>query len=393
MECDPVFDVLTSTKPKKEEPQIVSLGRSPDPVNYPCIQKMMQGASFGNRHMVALRLASWLRWLYPEDSVRVLMESWRQRVDRPDKQFKVEEMSRLIDGCYDGHGGQGYRYGCKDPVMDKFCSNTCKLYKSKKSQDIMGPEDMEKVLMDFYTNEPNPINLGALYGQDFPIYPGEVVIIQAPPASMKTMLLQNWITNLKRPTYFMEMEMSPRQIWSRFIMIENGWTQDDLANHYKQMRNGMDEKFKYLTVDYAPPFATEIEKRISMLPVKPEIVVVDHMGLFKSRQRDLNMKVEEASQCLMELAVKHNVIVFAVSEINKTAIKEGMDIASSRGSFRIAYNANKLLSLKPFKNEAGLIEFLEIESTKNREKEQLRVRLKVDNTRIYHDTERNGIIN
>jgi len=107
------------------------------------------------------------------------------------------------------------------------------------------------------------------------------------------------------------------------------------------------------------------------------------MGLFKSRQRDANMKVEEASQCLMELAVKHNLIVFAVSEINKMSMKEGMNIASSRGSFRVAYNANKLLSLQPFKNDQGLIEFLEIISTKNREKEHLEVRLKVDNTRIY----------
>ena len=393
MDCDPVFDVLNHSKIKESEEEIVSLGRSPDPVNYPCIQKMMEGASLGNRHMVALRLASWLRWLYPEDSVRVLMEEWRKKVTRPDKPFRAEEMVRLVEGCYTGHGGQGYRYGCNDNIMDKFCSNTCKLYKSKKSQDILTPHDMEKILMDFYSKDPNPVNLGALYGQHFPIYPGEVVIIQAPPASMKTMLLQNWITNFKRPTYFMEMEMSPRQIWSRFIMIENGWTEDDLYNHYKQMRNGMDEKFKYLTVDYSPPFATEIEKRISMLPVKPEIVVVDHMGLFKSRQRDLNMKVEEASQCLMELAVKHNVIVFAVSEINKTAIKEGMDIASSRGSFRIAYNANKLLSVKPFKNDAGLIEFLEVTSTKNREKEQLRVRLSVDNTRIYNDTKTSAVIN
>jgi hypothetical protein len=288
-----------------------------------------------------------------------------------------------VEGCYSGHGGQGYRYGCNDPVMDKFCSNTCKLYKAKKSQDVLSPIDMEKILMDFYASDLKPVNIGKLYGQDFPIYPGEVVIIQAPPASMKTMLLQNWITQLKRPTYFMEMEMSPRQIWSRFIMIENDWTEEDLKNHYRQMRNGMDEKFKYLTVDYSPPHTNELEKRVMMLPVKPEIVVVDHMGLFKSRQRDANMKVEEASQCLMELAVKHNMIVFAVSEVNKMAMKEGMNIASSRGSFRIAYNANKLLSLKPYKNDDGLIEYLEISSTKNREKEQLQVRLSVDNTRIY----------
>jgi rRNA-processing protein FCF1 len=70
------------------------------------------------------------------------------------------------------------------------------------------------------------------------------------------------------------------------------------------------------------------------------------------------MKVEEASQALMELAVKHNVIVFTVSEISKQAMVEGMNIASSRGSFRVAYNANKILSLKPFKDDKGVLKML-----------------------------------
>jgi RecA-family ATPase len=119
-----------------------------------------------------------------------------------------------------------------------------------------------------------------------------------------------------------------------------------------------------------------------MLPTKPEIVVVDHMGLFRSKQKDNNMKVEEVSQALMEIAVKHNVVVFAVSEISKSAFREGMDMASARGSFRIAYNANKLLSLKPFRNDKGLIDTLVLKSDKNREKEQIRAELKVDNARI-----------
>jgi hypothetical protein len=95
------------------------------------------------------------------------------------------------------------------------------------------------------------------------------------------------------------------------------------------------------------------------------------------------MKVEEASQSLMELAVKHNVVVFAVSEISKSAFKEGMDISSSRGSFRIAYNANKLLSLTPYRNkENGLIEMIQVKSDKNREREFLNVRLNVNNVGI-----------
>ena len=384
LECEPVFDVLERTKKNEQVENVIqtSQGRVPDPINYPCIQNMLNGTGYGARHVTALRIAAHLRWRYPEDIVRMIMEHWRLRVSEH-KEFKKSEMDGLVEGVYSGHGGQGYRYGCNDTIMDKHCVNTCKLYKSKKSQTTMDAEAMEKELIDFYIKDQKPINIGKLYNQDFPIYPGEVVIIQAPPASMKTMLLQNWMVALKKPTYFVEMEMSPRQIWSRFVMIENNWTHEQLIEHYKQFRNGMDDKFKWLTVDYSSPYPYEIEKRISMLPTKPELVVVDHMGLFRSKQKDNNMKVEEASQSLMELAVKHNVVVFAVSEISKSAFKEGMDISSSRGSFRVAYNANKLLSLTPYRNkENGLIEMIQVKSDKNREKEFLNVRLNVNNVRI-----------
>ena len=386
-ECEPVFDVLS--RAKQEEISIVqNIGMNPDPVHHTCIQRMLEGAAQGKRHMIALRISSHLRWRYPEHIVRIIMEDWRKRVSTVDHPFSEKEMESIVDNCYNGHGGEGYRYGCSDAIMDSFCSNTCKLYKSKKSQNVMDAQSMEKNLIDFYTSNVEPLNLGEMYGQDFPIYPGEVVIIQAPPASMKTMLLQNWMNTWKKPTYFLEMEMSPRQIWSRFVMIENGWNEDELAHHYKQMRNGMEDKFKWLTVDYSAPYTTELEKRVTMLERKPEVVVIDHMGLFKSKQRDNNMKVEEVSQQLMELAVKHNLILFAVSEITKQAFHEGMTMASSRGSFRSAYNANKLLSVTPYKNkETGLIEMLHVKSDKNREKEHLNVKLSVDNIRIVQDME------
>ena len=116
---------------------------------------------------------------------------------------------------------------------------------------------------------------------------------------------------------------------------------------------------------------------------KPEVVVVDHMGLFRSKQRDNNMKIEEASQALMELAVKHNLIVFSVSEITKQAFHEGMNIASTKGSFRTAYNANKLISVNPFKsNNTNLIEYLHVKCEANREREFLDVKLKVTNANI-----------
>ena len=119
-----------------------------------------------------------------------------------------------------------------------------------------------------------------------------------------------------------------------------------------------------------------------MLPYKPEIVVVDHMGLFKSQKHDNNMKVEEVSQALMEVAIHNNVVVFAVSEITKQAFHEGMDITSAKGSFRIGYNANKVLSLTPYKDENNLIKSLKVVCTANRERETLNLELIVNGTDI-----------
>jgi hypothetical protein len=351
-------------------------GRNPDPTNYPCISEMLKGTSYGNRHAVALRLSAWLRWLYPEDSVRVLMETWRKKVDMPNKPFTEKELDSIINSAYEAHGGSGNRYGCKDQVMDNFCKSTCKLYKSKKSVGTMSAAAMEKELFDFYDTDNAGVNLGLPYNKHFPIYPGEVVIIQAPPKSMKTMLLQNWMYELKKPTYFLELEMSPRQIWSRFLSIHLEKEDEEIREMHKRGElSGISKQFDWLTVDYSPCNSKELAKKIQMCSVKPEVVIVDHMGLFSSNQSDNNTKLEEVSQSLMELAIQQNVIVFAVSEISKTAMREGMDISSSRGSFRVAYNANKIISVTPTKTADGLVAALKIETTANREKESLNLRL------------------
>ena len=380
--ANPVFDVMVREKVKVTESYKRDLGKKPDPINYPCISDMLEGTNFGNRHAVALRIASWLRWRYPEHVVRVVMEDWRKRVSLDEHPFKESEMERIVTDCYNGHGGQGYRYGCMDKVMDSYCKDSCILYKSKKSQSVMTADDMEKNLINFLSKNIKPINIGKVYGKDFPIYPGELVVIQAPPKSMKTMLLQNWVNELKRPTYFLEMEMSPRQIWQRFIQMEKGWTEEELISHYANGANGISTDFSWLTVDYATCLAHELDKRVSILPTKPDILVVDHMGLMQSRHKDLNMKMEEISGALTEVAIRNNIVVFAVCEITKQAMNEGMNIASVRGSFRIAYNASKILSLTTRKNPQGNVTHIAVKTEANREKESFNVCLKVDNLKM-----------
>ena len=101
-----------------------------------------------------------------------------------------------------------------------------------------------------------------------------------------------------------------------------------------------------------------------------------------SKHRDLNMKMEEIAGALTELAIKHNLIVFTISEITKAAFHEGMDISSARGSFRIAYNASKVLSLKANKSPKGDIESLMLCTVANREKGNINKKLVLDNVII-----------
>ena len=382
LHCEPVFDIMEREIKKQTAKYQEDLGMNPDPANAPCISTMLEGAVYGSRHATALRIAAWLRWRYPEKVVRLIMEDWRSRVDTEENPFKVDEMDKIVTDCYKGHNGKGYRYGCKDAVMDKYCKTTCKLYKAKKSQTMMTAVDMEQVMINWLNSDIKPINLGALYGEDFPLYPGEVVVIQAPPKCMKTMLVQNWVNALKRPTYFLEMEMGPRQIWQRFIQIDKGWNEDELRKHYLNNQSSMTESFKWLNVDYSPCYPVELERRIDMMPEKPEIVIVDHMGLMLSKHKDLNMKMEEVAGALTELAIKNNIVVIAISEITKSAFAEGMNISSARGSFRIAYNASKLLSINARKDGQGVIKEMTLKTEANREKENLMVLLRPDGVQI-----------
>ena len=59
-----------------------------------------------------------------------------------------------------------------------------------------------------------------------------------------------------------------------------------------------------------------------------------------------------------------------------------MNISSVRGSFRIAYNASKILSLQTAKDTEGNVNNMVIKTEANREKGALNVLLKIDGLRI-----------
>ena len=87
---------------------------------------MLAGTGQGSRHQIALRIAGFFRWRYPEHVVRLVMEDWRQRVDVASSPFVKAEMDKIVTDCYEGHNGNGYNYGCSDIHMDKILTKFIK---------------------------------------------------------------------------------------------------------------------------------------------------------------------------------------------------------------------------------------------------------------------------
>lgn len=383
-EVEPVFNVLPKKQVvvKKKEYKKDFVGRQADPLNYPCIQKMLQWRDYGKRHVIALRLAAWFRWRYPEHVVRLIMEDWRKQVSTEEHPLKKEEIDNIVESAYTGHNGKGNNYGCNDKIKDSFCESSCRLFSAKKNNNVISFSDMEADAMKFYQSGIKPLNFIELYGKNFPIYPGELVVIQAPPKSMKTMLVHNWIAHFQKPTYFLEMEMSPRQMYIRHRQIREGISYEQVE---ESLRAGnLANHDEWLMIDYKTCFSFELQRRIEMLAMTPEIVVIDHLGLMDSNNKDMNGKMEEIMAALKDVAIKNNVVVFAISEMTKMAMdsKNGIPaIAASRGSARIGYTANKVLQLQSYR-KGDEVTSLKLECVANREKEGLYINLKPNNCRI-----------
>tara|TARA_R100000008_G_scaffold86873_1_gene82265 strand:- start:5408 stop:7162 length:1755 start_codon:yes stop_codon:yes gene_type:complete len=380
LETDPIFDVRKSLPKNK----VTTKQHGTGPLNneYVCIQRLMESAPYGFRHKAALTLGSHLRQRYPESAVRAFMEHWRDTVlDTNDKPFKPSEMEKILHSVYNANKGEGYHFGCFSEIKDRFCSPDCKIFQAKKSMSETNISDLEDELISFFSEERDPVDIGNMYQQEFPVYPGETVLLIAPPESMKSMLLLNWLNNLKKKSYFMEFEMSPRQIGARLSMIHNGWNEHQLKENYKKGKRSL-PNMEHIRFDYQSCYPWEIKRRLEAMEFEPEVIFIDHCGLMKSRFRDEISKDKDISEGIMNLANDLKCVVIGVWELSKSAFHGDVNIAAPSGSFRVAYNANKILSLRPIRpNDSGIIEYLELTTIKNREQERMNCKLKVDTNR------------
>jgi nucleoside-triphosphatase THEP1 len=301
-----------------------------------CMQTAFaEGPKEGSRNRTVLRLVSWMRRNgMPLPIVLLSVQKWAEREPERDQM----DLLRKAEEAYH----RGYAFNCHDEVMNHYCSPRCIYYKKKNlAVELAGPEKMMKDLLSYLRNDKlKAFNLAAMYGEKEPylISPGEVVMVTGDTGLGKSTLVQNWVEDLGKRTVYLNLEMSEKLTFRRFLQMKLRMSKDEVERHLLSL--GEEEAFRlardtadHIRVLSIAPELKDLEK--IMIDHQPELLVVDTtdgISVEKAGSNEmakLGMIVEE----MRRIAQEHDIVVVGIHHINKSASRDGqLDLNSLTGN-------------------------------------------------------------
>jgi archaellum biogenesis ATPase FlaH len=335
------------TKPKRNSVSVNTTSNSELTAHVTCVQKMYkQGPELGSRHQTILRMISaWKRSGIPRAGSESLIGHWSPDFDRT-------EAFKMIDTVY---GWEHDGYGCNDTIMDKFCDARCKFYRSKDyGVEVFNADSMTEQFREFVKTDysDRSFDLGTMYKMTNPyrFTVGELITIIGDTKLGKTAFIQNIVTKANQfKCLYISLEVNEKLMWRRFCQIAFNKTKEEVVNHYLNddiaFVNEAKEKLGHLKVLTVSPEINNIIDVISS--VQPKIIVIDTIDEIRvDYVNDSLLKMQKIISKLKEIAQKHEVIIFAVSHISKTAAYEGtLNRHSAKGDSAIEQKSDKLLGI------------------------------------------------
>jgi len=314
----------------------------------PCVQKMYnEGPQKGKRHTTILRMVSYYRRHgLPEHAVRSIINDWV-----PDLEKKERE--NIIRSCFAG----GYRYGCHDKLMDKYCDPKCIYYPSKaKGNDpliaVLSAEDMERRYVQRIRNNlhEHGFNLNDIYPSiktDYWFLPNELSILMGDTGLGKTALMQNIVLRAKLPTLWLSLECDEFLMYRRFLQIDKSKTPLEVDDHYQKNSNSWSKDIDYIQCLTVPPTIEAVKHLVA--EIGPKILVIDTIDGLGSSQyiSDSMVKTDHIIQGLRQIVSSQNIIVFGVAHITKSGSRDGrLDVHAAKHSSSIAQKADKVMAIE-----------------------------------------------
>lgn len=219
-----------------------------------------------------------------------------------------------------------------------------------------------------------------------PLIPGEMFCILADTGGGKTLFIQQMILKVCAPlkTLFFEMELPDMQLAERFIAMKK-MTSTRLSEAIAK-EGGADSivsSFDHLKVYSHIKFTIkDIEEIIDY--EKPQVVIVDYMGLIRSDNKSRYERLSDTSEELKLLAMTKDVIMITASQVSRNKERKTGEIFlhDARDSSSIENSSQKIIGIW---REGEKNEFVKVKVLKNQGLKDMTLtyNLNVDTLNIY----------
>lgn len=318
-----------------------------------CMQHLYnRGATNGTRHIEGMRLISaWRRQGVPKSAIVDLMCHWAPSMEK-------YELERMVNDIFD----KGYRYGCSDHIMSKFCDNKCIFYTHKNyTVDITQPDELEALLIDHAVNMPfkKYIDLDVVFKLDNPyrIYEGEFVVIAGETKIGKSCLAQNIVVNTPHMRWLvMPLENGRVLDGRRYLQIAYGWGKEETYDNLTKFGKGLIQKINHVKMSDSAIALTDLHKLINdseadavLIDTIDQIRVIDKNG---KETTDYTAKTDALAIGLTDIKRVSNKIIIVVHHISKRGgededgRRKALTIHSLKGASAIEQKADKVISIE-----------------------------------------------
>lgn len=346
-----------------------------------CMQLLIsQGPKKGRRHQDILRLSSWLwRSGLPKEYAVKALSNW----------LPEEELDRIVSNTYE----KGYTYGCRDEVMQEYCSTSCIFNKKKDySMYVQSHDELAKNLANYISliDQGKGFNLYSLYEnqttKEYRILPSSLILVMADTGIGKSLFVQDMLVKMRKRTLYLNLEMPEALVTRRFIQSANNMTKNEVED---AIRNGqaseLVSKLDWLKMVSDAPTLEAIER--ACMQYKPEFVVVDTTDGISVPEAGNNemWHLRVIIEGLRKIAQSTNTTIFAIHHINKSGSRaiNGEDFAETARSISLndatgnRSNVTKMDHVIAIEGERTSYT-RRIRTIKNRDGEPLEISLKFD---------------
>ena len=357
LETDPIWgDGELEKQVITKIPSIRVMDSNVEPRNIvPCVQKMYKlGPEEGTRNNTMMRIAShFFRHGIPSSATKAALLEWNGG------QLRDEIIIRKVEDTYRG----GYKYGCKDELMAKYCQTNCIHYKRKdylidvKNSEELQSDLAERLETDFSGRTIDLAKMLGVHNKDATVYPGELVTIFGSTGANKTALAQNIVLGYNAehnlivkekqiPTLFLSLELSGFVMHRRNLQIVSGADKDTVVNNYKSLYAYHKEELSHIIMQSVSPTIPQIQDKIKQL--QPKCVVIDYIDLVDVpyNKKGEYEKLNYISHSLSNIAVNEDIIIIQISQVSRDYSRNQiMDLYAAKGSGAIENASRKVIGI------------------------------------------------